>query len=250
MSECNINSLTPSSKSWVAVLVVLGLVGGGVIGGFVGNYIGTEGVTSEYTEIHVTVSEDFTLEMLYVIPLEEVEWSCSLLNVGGQFFENSFFDATMDWLEEDTSRVFDESTIMDDLGIDEAQMGLHFELISDEVMGWDASPDSNLNGGTYTISFGKSAALMYVSVGVYVSDVLEVYDFSLEGSNEFVEAMDCTMANYSVFSNANFLRGQNTMLINGLTIVEEGMLLDVETSLNVTFNGADILMPLSVFAFP
>jgi len=247
MSECNLNSLNSSSKNGMIALVLMGIVGGGLLGGLLGSFITSSGIND--TTITITVSSDFYLEIEAIVPLDETEYNCSGLVVGGQIFSNTFFDATMDWLSENTSRIFNASSIVDDLGMDEIQTGLHIEFVSDQFLTPASTEDCVLNGKTFPVSFGERSVLFLIAVGVYVGDSFEAYTFTFEEVNDFANAIDDDSANYTVFSNANFLRGENTMTINGMTIVEEGYLLGVETMLDVTFNGEDVLMPISILGF-
>lgn len=255
MSECDVSKLDSSSKARLIGLMIALIIGGGAIGCILASSLMTceEPDEPDYTVLDVTVNDDFYIDIETIYPLGALDadpCNCSSLIVGGQFFSNTFYNETMEWLEENLSRVFDDETIIEDLGLDEIQSGMHVEFISDGFMSPEATENSTLNGKTFTVSFGENAVLLLVSVGVYIDDTLCIYTFVFNETMIFIEAVDEEEANYTIFSDAMFLQGKNSMTINGITVVEEEqMLLEMETILDVTFNGVNMTMVLSPFGF-
>lgn len=250
MSECNIGNLNQSSKTGIAAFLIACMAAAGLTGGAIVFFTstGTE-IETTRTTLTVSVSNDFYLDVEAIVPLESSPHNCSSLMMGGQLFENGMFSALMAYLEANPSYSFNESEILDVLDLDYVQNGMHIEIIGDEFMSPESSNTSRLNGNSFDVDFGENAVLFFIEVGVYIDGDFEMIGFTFEGSNDFIMDVGCNCANYTSFVDANFLTGNNTMVINGMTIVEEGMIMEVETSLDVTFNGVDMLLPVSEFGF-
>lgn len=242
MSECNLNTLDQSSKTGLLAIAIIAVLGSGFVGGLIGYVI----FRRPDTVLNVTVDEGFYIEYETITPLDSVDYNCTGVVVAGEMFSNDFYDDIINYLAKNESNVFDEDTILEDTGRDYLQMGLHVEFIGDEDFFTIPTPDSNLDGQSFPVSFGENAVLLYLTISAYDGEGTLDYTFTFNGTNALENALNAGIANHTTFQEGDVLRGINNMKIHGMTIVEEeSPMLEMETVLNVTFNGHDILMPLS-----
>lgn len=245
MSEkCTIGGLGGSSKIGLGATIALIVAFAGISGFFIGNF--TQAPPS-HTRVNIAVDEGFYVEFkdgnTILVPADP-SYNCSILQQFTLQFNTHSFDKLMGYMASHPSYDFDPTTATDLVGDDFVMTGIQETILSKYYLSTGTASDlERLDGKSAVVDNGENVLLLSLSVGTYDGGVLKQCAFSFKDNNNFVGCIGNGTANYNVFNNTTFVRGDH----NDLTI--HGMVLDENTIVNsillVTLNTINYTMQYS-----